>query len=88
MTITSPLGSKLEYEKDYNLLYENNVNVGMAKLKIIPPEMGISVNENSVEFEINPIKITNDKISVSVIPDQVYTGSEIMPVVTIIDKTI
>ena len=60
----------------------------MAKLKIIPPEMGISVNENSVEFEINPIKITNDKISVSVIPDQVYTGSEIMPVVTIIDKTI
>lgn len=75
----------LVQDKDYILSYQDNVNVGTAKINVsfIGNYSGIA----NATFEITAKVITDDdtNISISSIADQTYTGSPIEPQPTIID---
>lgn len=74
-------GLTLELDKDYTVVYENNVNVGEAKVKIT--FIGNYSGETSRTFTITPFVITDDNVKISTVADQIYTGSEITPEVTV-----
>lgn len=74
-------GRTLEADKDYTVTYENNINVGTATVTI--KFIGNYDGEMSREFKITPFIVTDDNIKISSISDQIYTGSEITPDVTV-----
>lgn len=76
-------GTKLVNGVDYDLTYENNVNVGTAT--VIVTFKGNYTGERRVNFEIVPMSVAKDdgKTQVSTVADQVYTGVEICPEPTI-----
>ncbi len=69
---------------DYVYSYENNENVGTAK--VIATFQGDYASLGSVEkeFTIVPKSVTNNDISIT-IPSQEWTGSELTPVITVKD---
>ena len=69
---------------DYVYSYENNENVGTAK--VIATFQGDYASLGSVEkeFTIVPKSVTNNDISIT-IPSQEWTGSELTPVITVTD---
>lgn len=74
-------GRTLELDKDYTAVYENNVNVGEATIKIT--FIGNYSGEATKTFTITPFVITNDNVKISTVADQIYTGAEITPEVTV-----
>ncbi|SCW29924.1 hypothetical protein SAMN02910456_00373 [Ruminococcaceae bacterium YRB3002] len=76
--ITVKDGSKsLTNDTDYTLAYSNNVNVGTATVTIIGK--GNYKGTKTATFII----VANTKLTISPISDQTYTGSAIMPEVTV-----
>ena len=69
---------------DYVYSYENNENVGTAK--VIATFQGDYASLGSVEkeFTIVPKSVTNNDISI-IIPSQEWTGNELTPVITVTD---
>lgn len=77
----------LEKDKDYELAYENNVNVGTGTVNVT--FKGNYSGTATATFEITAKTVTNDTdIEISTIPDQTYTGKEITPDVNVSDKSI
>lgn len=77
----------LEKGKDYELTYENNINVGMGTVNVT--FKGNYSGTASTTFEITAKTVTDSTdIEISVIPDQTYTGKEITPDVNVADKSI
>lgn len=74
-------GRILELDKDYTVVYENNVNIGEATVKVT--FIGNYEGETSRTFTITPFVITDDNVKISTIADQIYTGSEITPEITV-----
>ncbi len=70
---------------DYTLSYENNINVGTGNVNVT--FIGNYSGAASTTFEITPKIATEDNITISVIPDQVYTGQEITPEPIITDTS-
>lgn len=69
----------MEKDKDYTLKYEDNINVGKAKITITG--IGNYTGTKNVEFEI--IEKNIETLEVQDIPNQVYTGQEIKPSIVI-----
>lgn len=70
-------GTQLTKGVDYDLSYENNVNVGTATAIII--FKGNYTGTRTVDFNIVARALSNDTISISEIGAQTYTGAEIKP---------
>ena len=82
-------GNKLEQDKDYKVIYDNNINVGTALAKIIGVGNYILGGEKTVEFKIVASSIANAKIDVKDIKyENADKDGKYMPkpVVTIGDK--
>ena len=74
-------GSKtLQKDTDYTVDYENNINAGTATILIIG--IGNYADTKRVEFEISP---KTAELKIAPIEDQTYTGSEIIPDITVQD---
>ena len=71
-------------DKDYTLSYQDNVNVGTAKINV--SFIGNYTGTAAASFEITPKVIAEDdsNLSISQIGDQIYTGNPIEPQPTII----
>lgn len=65
--------------KDYQISYSNNVNAGTGQIEITPVEGGIRFAQKTVSFEITPQSLADEKVEVTTIPDQEYTGEELVP---------
>lgn len=77
----------LEKGKDYELAYENNINVGTGTVNVT--FKGNYSGTATATFEITAKTVTDDTdIEISTIPDQTYTGKEITPDVNVSDKSI
>lgn len=74
-------GVQLQNGVDYNLTYENNVNVGTAT--VIVNFKGNYSGERRVNFNITARNLTNDNVTLSEIDKQIYTGVAIEPKPTI-----
>lgn len=67
----------LEQDKDYSVVYENNINAGTAVIKVT------GIGNYCGEFEVN-FNITQKQIDTLLITgDYVYTGSEIIPQISV-----
>lgn len=78
ITVTS--GEKTLTEgTDYQVKYNNNINAGNASMEITPVAGKTDFEKKTISFVINPQSI--EKVSVSKISDQVYTGSPQTPVI-------
>ena len=64
---------------DYTLTYKNNINAGTATL--IVTGIGSYTGTKSVNFKI--VSISESKVTFPVVANQVYTGSQIKPSVTL-----
>lgn len=74
-------GCMLEADKDYTVTYENNINVGTATVTI--SFIGNYDGNMTREFNITPFIVTDDNVKISNVSDQIYTGSEITPDITV-----
>lgn len=74
-------GHTLEADKDYTVTYENNINVGTAAVTI--KFVGNYDGDMTREFNITPFVVTDDNVKISSVADQIYTGSEITPEITV-----
>ena len=79
--VLSDNGTQLTKGVDYDLSYENNVNVGKSKVNIT--FKGNYEGTRSVNFNIIAKALSNDLIDISETPAQTYTGSAITPTPTI-----
>lgn len=68
-------GVQLQNGVDYDLTYENNVNVGTAT--VIVTFKGNYSGERRVNFNITARHLTNDDVTLSEIDKQIYTGTAI-----------
>ena len=72
---------RLTMDLDYNLTYGENTNVGQGIINI--NGMGNYTGTRTVNFEIQPITISNDNIYITGInPTYSYTGYQITPIPT------
>jgi len=71
---------KLKLNKDYTLTYENNVEVGIAK--VIVKGIGNFQGETELLYKIKPRSVT--ELTFSKVKNYTYTGKEITPNVTIV----
>lgn len=62
---------------DYTIEYFNNINAGTAEIKLVG--IGNYTGERTEEFKITALPISNGKVTVADIPTQIYTGTAIMP---------
>ena len=69
---------------DYEYSYTNNTDVGTAKVTVTFKGDYASLGSVEKEFTIVPKSVTNNDITVT-IPSQVWTGSEMTPVITVKD---
>lgn len=74
-------GTELIYGTDYDLAYENNVEVGMAT--VIITFKGNYTGERTVNFNIIAKTLDTKDVSFTDIDNQTYTGGEIKPQPTI-----
>ena len=65
--------------QDYNVTYSGNTNVGTASVTITG--IGNFANSRTTSFKIKAKSV--EGLSISPIPDQLYTGTEIKPSITI-----
>lgn len=79
--VLSDNGTQLTKGVDYDLSYENNVNVGQATVNIT--FKGNYTGTRSVNFNIIAKALSNDLVDISETPAQTYTGSAITPTPTI-----
>ena len=79
--VLSDNGTQLTKGVDYDLSYENNVNVGKATVNIT--FKGNYEGTRSVNFNIIAKALSNDLIDISETPAQTYTGSAMTPTPTI-----
>ena len=79
--VLSDNGTQLTKGVDYDLSYENNVNVGKANVNIT--YKGNYTGTRSVNFIIIAKALSNDLVDISETTAQTYTGSEITPTPTI-----
>ena len=79
--VLSDNGTQLTKGVDYDLSYENNVNVGKATVNIT--FKGNYTGTRSVNFNIIAKALSNDLVDISETPAQTYTGSAITPTPTI-----
>ena len=79
--VLSDNGTQLTKGVDYDLSYENNVNVGKATDNLT--FKGNYEGTRSVNFNIIAKALSNDLIDISETPAQTYTGSAITPTPTI-----
>lgn len=75
---------QLEENKDYELKYKDNINVGKASIIIYG--IGNYNGNKTINFEIIAKDINTTEIQE--IPDQIYTGKEIDPELTILNASI
>lgn len=83
----------LEKEKDYKIVYENNVNAGKAKVTIIgcgkyygKVTKTFTINKRTVHAEdASAMNIYLDGKNISVLPHYKYTGNAIKPAVKVVD---
>ncbi|MDY2791102.1 MAG: leucine-rich repeat protein, partial [Lachnospiraceae bacterium] len=78
ITVTKK-GETLVQDKDYTVEYENNKAVGTAKVTIT----GIGKYSGKMEKEFKIVAADVKNAEISAISDQVYTGAEIKPEVTV-----
>ena len=78
----------LEKDKDYEVTYSDNTNIGTGKASI--KLKGNYSGEAEATYRIVEKALTDDDVTVSDIPEQVYTGNPIepKPVVTVADKVL
>ena len=69
--------------KDYSVVYSDNIHVGSATVKV--SAIGNFTGSKTLSFEITPKSITS--LTVEPIDDQEFTGSAITPSVTVVDGT-
>lgn len=81
-------GVQLQNGVDYDLSYENNINVGTAT--VIVTFKGNYSGERRVNFNIVARSLTTDDFTLSAIDKQIYTGAAIepKPAITIGDITL
>ena len=75
--ITDDATGVLVEGRDYTLSYSNNINVGTADVTITGMGNYAASPTNSTTFKIDPKPIMKDWAAP--IPDQIYTGHELMP---------
>lgn len=68
-------------DTDYTLSYQDNINVGTAKVNV--SFIGNYSGSANTSFEITADVLSNDKVNISDIPAQTYTGVAITPEPTI-----
>lgn len=68
---------------DYTITYYNNVNASNAAKAVVTAKGNNFTGSQTAEFTIAPKEITADMVQD--IPDQYYTGNEVIPPVTITD---
>lgn len=68
-------------EKDYTLSYENNIEVGVGKINVT--FIGNYEGTASTEFDIAAKELNSESVSFSEVNKQTYTGTEIIPDVSI-----
>lgn len=66
---------------DYEVSYLNNIGVGTATAHIIG--VGNYTGTKDVLFAISPMSLASSGVSITEIPAQAYTGSEVTPEVTV-----
>ncbi len=85
--VVNPLNDNavLVLNDDYFLEYENNVDAGVATVRIVANDTDGHNFKGSAEttFKINPIAITASSITVDEIPSQDYSGAGVTPDVAI-----
>ena len=84
--VLSDNGTQLTKGVDYDLSYENNVNVGKATVNIT--FKGNYTGTRSVNFNIIAKALSNDLVDISETTAQTYTGSEITPTIKFGDVTL
>lgn len=67
----------MEAGTDYTVEYEDNINVGTAKIKLTG--IGNYVGERTVNFKIAALPISSGRISVEPVPEQIYMGVPVTP---------
>ena len=72
---------------DYTVSYENNVNVGTAKVTITAAEGSGFTGSKETSFKITPKSVNAEDITIDAIADQPYTGSQIKPAPVVKDGT-
>ena len=85
--VVNPLNDNavLVLNDDYFLEYENNVDAGVATVRVVANDTDGHNFKGSAEatFKINPIAITASSITVDEIPSQDYSGAGVTPDVAI-----
>lgn len=83
ITVTSPNGKTLYYGTDYVIdRISNNVNVGTATARIVPPEGGISTSSQDVPFNIVGIDLSGAEVT---FPDNItWDGAAVEPEPTVV----
>lgn len=85
--VVNPLNDNavLVLNEDYFLEYENNVDAGVATVRVVANDTDGHNFKGSAEatFKINPIAITASSITVDEIPSQDYSGAGVTPDVAI-----
>lgn len=81
VTVISANTETLQYNKDYKVQYQNNVNVGTGY--VIVTGKGQCKGKVLVPFEITPPKVSTVNMTIANIPDKVYSGTLQKPTVTV-----
>lgn len=74
-------GIMLKENKDYTVTCSNNTNIGTAHA--VFKGIGEFTGTKELDYRIRPIDLYDDRVTVSNIPDQKYTGKAIKPSVTV-----
>lgn len=67
---------------DFIAEYSDNINVGTAKIKLTG--IGNYTGERTVNFRIVALAISNSRISVEPVPEQIYMGAAVTPQMSLI----
>ncbi|MBQ8624736.1 MAG: hypothetical protein IJ419_01005 [Agathobacter sp.] len=84
VTVTLEDGTELEENTDYTVTYKNNLNAGSATIVI--SFIGTYEEYDDIEKQFTIASISAEDITVEDIPDYIYTGSYIIPELTVTSK--
>ena len=76
---------QLQRNIDYDIIYQNNVNKGTATVTVVGRGNYTGSMEKTFEIVSSDISMDTESISISSVKDQIYTGTEIHPEITVYD---
>lgn len=85
VTVTVDGNAQPTEDADYTVTYYNNVNASKEAKAVVTAKGNNFTGSNTENFSIAPKEITDEMVKE--IPDQYYTGNEVIPPVTIKDSS-